>query len=156
MTAPVAVTPLAPGPTLAIVTQTLLSRLPGWFGIPESNREYVDAARRLPGWLASMDGRSCGVLLLERRYDVAAEIHLIAVDPELHARGIGTRMLERAEAALRSEGRTLLQVKTLGPSRPHAGYVATRAFYLARGFEPLEEIVGLWPGNPCLLMVKVL
>jgi hypothetical protein len=24
------------------------------------------------------------------------------------------------------------------------------------GFEPLEEITGMWPGNPCLLMVKVL
>jgi hypothetical protein len=24
------------------------------------------------------------------------------------------------------------------------------------GFRPLEEIHGLWPGNPCLIMVKVL
>jgi len=24
------------------------------------------------------------------------------------------------------------------------------------GFQPLEEIAGLWPGNPCLIMIKTL
>jgi hypothetical protein len=45
-------------------------------------------------------------------------------------------------------------VKTLGPSRPSEGYERTRRFYEARGFVALEEIHGLWEGNPCLLMVK--
>lgn len=27
---------------------------------------------------------------------------------------------------------------------------------LAAGFTPLEELVDLWPGNPCLLLVKAL
>lgn len=31
---------------------------------------------------------------------------------------------------------------------------ATAAFYEARGFVPLEELLDLWEANPCLLMVK--
>lgn len=51
---------------------------------------------------------------------------------------------------------TLLSVKTLGPSHPDAGYALTRLFYDAAGFRPVEELLDLWPGNPCLLMVKPL
>ena len=53
-------------------------------------------------------------------------------------------------------GCIFLQVKTLGPSRADANYEQTRTFYERRGFEPLEELSDLWPGNPCLLMVKTL
>jgi hypothetical protein len=49
-----------------------------------------------------------------------------------------------------------LQVKTLGPGCPDEGYERTRRFYAGVGFEPLEEITGLWPGNPCLIMIKTL
>ena len=49
-----------------------------------------------------------------------------------------------------------LQVKTLGPSHPDPGYARTRQFYAGVGFQPLEEITGLWPGNPCLIMIKTL
>jgi len=56
---------------------------------------------------------------------------------------------ETAERLLR-----LLQVKTLGPSPPDAGYERTRRFYLGTGFLPVEEFADRWPGNPCLLMVK--
>jgi hypothetical protein len=51
---------------------------------------------------------------------------------------------------------TLVQVKTLGPSRPDANYARTRLFYEASGFQPLEELHGLWGANPCLIMIKVL
>ena len=47
-----------------------------------------------------------------------------------------------------------LQVKTLGPSDPDAGYARTRRFYEPRGFVPLEEPHDLWEDNPCLLLVK--
>jgi hypothetical protein len=42
------------------------------------------------------------------------------------------------------------------PSQPDQGYQQTRAFSAAAGFRPLEELHGLWPGNPCLIMVKAL
>ncbi|WP_024285296.1 hypothetical protein [Cellulomonas sp. KRMCY2] len=46
--------------------------------------------------------------------------------------------------------------KTLGASDPSEEYARTRRFYQARGFTPLEELDGIWPGNPCLLMVEAL
>jgi len=146
----------------------LLRSLPGWFGIESSNAGYVAAARTLPTYLAwpagaqaaeltSGSGRQpAGVLLAERHFPAAAEIHLLAVQPDLHHRGAGRALVEALERELLAEQVRLLQVKTLGPSLPDAGYERTRQFYLAMGFEPLEEIAGLWPGNPCLIMVKPL
>jgi GNAT superfamily N-acetyltransferase len=138
----------------------LLRSLPGWFGIESSNAGYVAAARTLPtylAWPAGEEGRqTAGVLLAERHFPGAAEIHLLAVQPDLHRRGAGRALVEAFERDLIADGVRLLQVKTLGPSLPDAGYELTRQFYLAMGFEPLEEITGLWPGNPCLIMVKAL
>ena len=38
---------------------------------------------------------------------------------------------------------------------PDANYAATRAFYAAMGFRPLEEIGRIWgEDNPCQIMVK--
>ncbi|MFN8149405.1 MAG: hypothetical protein U0R76_18285 [Candidatus Nanopelagicales bacterium] len=58
--------------------------------------------------------------------------------------------------ALRADGVRLLEVKTQGPSRPDEHYAATLAFYRALGYEPLEELLDYWPGNPCLILVKPL
>jgi len=146
----------------------LLRSLPRWFGIESSNAGYVAAARTLPTYLAwpsgtraaeltpGSDRQPAGVLLAERHFPAAAEIHLLAVQPDLHHRGAGRALVDALERDLLAEGVRLLQVKTLGPSQADAGYQRTRQFYRAMGFEPLEEITGLWPGNPCLIMVKPL
>jgi GNAT superfamily N-acetyltransferase len=138
--------------------ERLLRALPNWFGIAESVTEYVAAAGRLPNYLAYLEDRheAVGVLLLARHFPAAAEIYLMAVAPDLHRRGVGRALLMAAEADLSREGAQFLQVKTLGPSRPDEGYQKTRSFYLSQGFTPLEEIQGLWPENPCLILVKAL
>lgn len=141
----------------------LLRSLPGWFGIESSVVQYVAKAHELPTYLAwpaaESPGRVAerqpvGVLLAARHFRDSAEIYLMAVEPGLHRRGIGRALVEELETDLIADGAHLLQVKTLGPSRPDAGYDQTRKFYARSGFRPLEEIHGLWPGNPCLLMVK--
>jgi GNAT superfamily N-acetyltransferase len=141
----------------------LLTALPDWFGIESSNAGYVASAATLPTYLAwpadsgrGRDRQAVGVLLSERHFPAAAEIHLMAVEPELRRHGVGRALVEALERDLVDDGVRLLQVKTLGPSYPDAGYEQTRRFYLGMGFESLEEITGLWPGNPCLIMVKVL
>jgi ribosomal protein S18 acetylase RimI-like enzyme len=143
----------------------LLAMLPTWFGIDASNAEYIERAHALPTYLAwpgndeepghEEPRHPAGVLLAARHFPEAAEVYLLAVDPTAHRSGAGRSLLRALESDLIAEGVEFLQVKTLGPSNPDAGYAKTRAFYAAMGFRPLEEIHGLWdPGSPCLLMVK--
>ena len=159
--------------------ERLLRALPQWFGIEASNAAYVEAARRLPAFLAwpateptgteptgteptgtgptgtDGDTGAAGVLLLERHFPGAAEICLLAVDPAYHRQGAGRALVAAAQAGLVSDGVEFLQVKTLGPSHPDEGYQRTRKFYAAVGFTPLEEIHGVWDAeNPCLIMIK--
>ena len=89
----------------------------------------------------------------------AIEVHVMAVLPGEHRRGVGRALVERAAAYARDEGFSLLHVKTLAPTPrdPYPPYAATRAFYAAVGFVPLEELPQVWgPENPCLLMVRAL
>jgi ribosomal protein S18 acetylase RimI-like enzyme len=149
----------------------LLRSLPQWFGIESSTAEYIRRAGELPAYLAWESGQPpagpatpgtagrqepAGALLAVRHFPRAAEIYLMAVDPAKHRRGAGRALVTALERDLIADGVRLLQVKTLGPSDPDPGYARTRQFYQAIGFEPVEEITGLWPGNPCLIMVKYL
>ncbi len=152
--------------------ERLLRALPDWFGIAESVVEYVGDAARLPTYLAyaehaeDRDGSAdigvrtgapvVGALLVRRHFPESAEVHLMAVDPGVHRRGVGHALLTAVEADLRADGVQLLQVKTQGPSRPDDDYRRTLLFYRAEGFVPLEEIIGLWAENPCLILVKTL
>ncbi len=147
--------------------ERLLRLLPGWFGIESSVREYVADARTRPAYQAWPDGQQTwrggqqtaepsGVLLAARHYPASAEIYLMAVDPAWHRRGAGRALVAALEADLIAEGVEFLQVKTQGPAHPDAGYAKTRQFYASVGFQPLEEIYGLWPGLPCLIMIKSL
>lgn len=129
----------------------MLAALPGWFGIEEAVERYVREVAELPTFAVERDG----FLALKQHTDTAAEIYVMGVRPESHRRGIGTALLEAAEAFLRGREVEYLQVKTLGPSHPSEHYAATRSFYAARGFRPLEELTAIWgEANPCLVMVK--
>jgi GNAT superfamily N-acetyltransferase len=161
--------------------ERLLRKLPTWFGIESSVLEYIESARRLPAYLAWPRGPAsaghpphpavghppdlapnrppdlaAGVLLAVRHFPRAAEIYLLAVDPAVHRRGAGRALITALESDLGADDVEFLQVKTLGPSHPDPGYVRTRQFYASVGFQPLEEITGLWPENPCLIMIKTL
>ena len=147
----------------AAICRDLLGRLPDWFAIPESVVKYIDEVRTRSMSVAldeSAHGASdaiVGFATLERVTPVVAEIHLIAVVPGLHRRGVGRALLASIEAAARAQGAAMLTVKTLAPTVVYAPYDATRAFYRGCGFVPLAIFPDLWdPENPCLLMGKSL
>ncbi len=145
-----------------VTVERLLRKLPTWFGIESSVAEYVESARRLPAYLAwphdprpapagAPPGLAAGMLLAVRHFPGSAEIYLMAVDPAVHRRGAGRALITALESDLIADDVQFLQVKTLGPSHPDPGYARTRQFYASVGFQPLEEITGLWPDNPCLI-----
>lgn len=153
--------------------EQLLRTVPAWFGLPEANAEYVEAActketwtvRDVPGGSdgprdgegpGAGEGPVIGLTLVDRHFPHVAELHLMVVHRERHGYGVGTAMVEAIAEDGRRRGVRLLQVKTLGASHPDAGYALTRRFYESVGFLPLEE-TDLWgPDNPCLFMVRPL
>ena len=138
--------------------ERLLRALPEWFGLEDALAQYVRDAESAPTYLAcdSATGTVVGALLIRIHYPESAEIHLMAVDPQWHRRGVGQALVETAERDLMASGTRMLQVKTLGPSDPDEFYARTLAFYRAMGFVPLQEFKEYWPGNPCLILVKSL
>lgn len=146
------------------VIDSLLRALPAWFGIESSNQGYVEAAKTMPTYLAwprddprpTAERAPQAALLLTRHFPQAAEIYLMAVAPSAHRQGAGRALVAAVERDLIADSAVLLQVKTLGPAHPDLGYAKTRLFYEAMNFIPVEEITDLWPGNPCLIMIKPL
>lgn len=144
--------------------EPILRSAPEWFGIEESTRAYIEAAGRLPTWIATAADatgragarRDAGFITIERHFEESAEIHCIAVERRFHGQGVGTALVRFAEEELARTGVKYLQVKTMGPSKPNAEYARTLKFYLRCGFARLEELHGLWPGIPCLILVKKL
>lgn len=128
----------------------MLRDLPEWFGIEAATAAYIRDVRELETFAVD----DVGLLSLKLHNPRAAEVYVMGVVRSEHRHGVGTALLGAAEAHLRAGGVEYLQVKTLGPSRESGAYAATRAFYEARGFVPLEEFPDLWPGNPALLLVK--
>jgi coenzyme F420-0:L-glutamate ligase / coenzyme F420-1:gamma-L-glutamate ligase len=134
------------------VAEAILGDLPDWFGIEEATRALVEETARLPTFVVPPDR---GFASVKRHTAGAAELFVLGVRRELHRQGIGRALVAAAEAWCRAHGVRFLHVKTLGPSREDEGYAATRAFYEALGFVPLEELRTLWDeDNPALILVK--
>lgn len=139
------------------LVEGILRALPAWFGIERAILDYARTADELPTFVAEVEGETAGFVTLRPTSAHAVEIHVMAVLPKEHRRGVGRLLVERAATYARAERFALLHVKTLAPSDPYPPYATTRAFYTAVGFLPLEELQQVWgPANPCLLMVRVL
>lgn len=135
----------------------VLADLPLWFGLPESTEEYSTGVRNLRFWAFCADGLPVGFAALSHNSPDTAELYVLGVYRAYHRQGIGTRFLDFLCPLLRSEGYRLLEVKTLDSSRASEEYDRTRGFYQKAGFLALETNREIWgPGNPCLIMAKIL
>ena len=117
------------------ILETLTARLPEWFAQGESNRHYAEQAEILEAWVARIDGRAGGLLLIKRHSPVSAEVYWLGVDPDHHRQGIGRALIGAVEHRLREEKIRFLFVMTLHPEDPYEPYRRTRLFYERMGFE---------------------
>ncbi len=134
----------------------IIAALPEWFARPEANRLYAETADGLDMLGCIAEGKVAGLVSLNQHFDTTAEIYLLAARPQWHGTGLGRALVGAAEDWARSRSLRYLSVKTLGPSHPDPFYENSRRFYQAMGFTPIEEIQDIWPGNPCLLLLKTL
>ena len=139
-----------------ICAKIILS-LPDWFGLPESNKEYIEKVANTTFYAAYMFDNVVGFFSIISHFPQTSEIYVCGIQSEYHRLGIGRKLLQNIEDDLKKEGKKFLTVKTLSASHPDKGYAKTRKFYKAVGFVPLEEFKELWgKENPCLFMVKEL
>ena len=76
----------------------MLATVPEWFAQPESNEEYIEAARSKETWtVRDSEGKVVGVTLIDRHFPHVAEVHLTVVDRSVHGAGVGTAMLRAVE-----------------------------------------------------------
>lgn len=145
------------GPLLGQATrcEPIMRSLADWFGIEEAIVRYINEVEHLPTFIACQDEQVIGFLSVKQHDPYSAEIHVLAIVHEMQRQGIGRQFLEEAESYFRGRNVEFLHLKSLSDSDPDESYAKTRAFYLAVGFRPLEELTALWgKDNPCLLMVK--
>jgi ribosomal protein S18 acetylase RimI-like enzyme len=135
----------------------ILTSLPRWFGIPESLEAYVNEASRLPMLGAVANGAPIGFISLKHHSPFASEAYVLGVTPEWHRQGVGRKLFGHAEDVLRARQVRFFTVKTVDAPAGDQVYGATRAFYEAMGFMPIEVFPTLWhERNPCLFMLKPL
>jgi GNAT superfamily N-acetyltransferase len=145
-----------PGPLASATAERILRALPQWFGVETALLGYAADAGTFPNFVAIDGEDTLGFLTLREHNPDTVEVNCIAVVPGRHREGVGTALCDTAARWWQASGGRMMQVKTLGPSRANAHYARTRAFYAAQGFRPVEEFRELWPGYPCLLLVRPL
>lgn len=135
--------------------EAVLRALPDWFGIEEAIVDYAREINVLPTFLIKQQEKIIGFVTIKIHFPCSAELFVLGILPEFHHKGLGKLAIEKVEDYCREKEIKFLQVKTLSPKRECQAYEKTRKFYLALGFQPLEEFTELWgEANPCLLMVK--
>jgi GNAT superfamily N-acetyltransferase len=142
-------------PADATACDLIVASLPEWFGNADGIREAAALVRDSPGLVIEAEGAVRGFVTHARRYARTEEITWIAVDAAARGTGLGTALVAALETALVEQGVRLLTVKTLSDrENPGPAYAATRAFYLARGFEPVMELDIWGPENPAQVLAK--
>jgi len=141
----------------SLITNTIVRKLPNWFGIEESIVNYVKEVQDYLFYACFNHKEAIGFIALKQHNQYTVEIAIMAVLLEYHKQGIGKKLVDISEQRLRREKIQFLTVKTLDASRFDESYSKTRKFYQAVGFLPLEVFPTLWDkANPCLFLCKVI
>lgn len=121
-------------------------------------QQVLDLARGLPEWFNEdalqrsipLDLKFQRVFVVEDSgaiqgfitlFVMEGRLHIgwLAVAKEFHGRGVGRKLIERAEVFAREQGISELATYTLGDSVDYPPYEETRKFYYRMGFEVYER-----------------
>ena len=112
---------------------------PDWRAAQASAVEAVCRSSDTDVWVAAVDGRPVGFVAIRLGQEDAAsvgEIDMLAVDPAHQRGGVGTSLVDRAVAELRSAGVDLAVVATGGDP----GHAPARALYERSGFNGFRQV----------------
>jgi GNAT superfamily N-acetyltransferase/predicted enzyme related to lactoylglutathione lyase len=137
------------------ICENILRKLPNWFGIESAIVDYCLEVASLDTWCYFHESEPIGFISIKKYSSYSVEIHVMGVIESSHHKGIGRALVREAELDLIQQKFKYLSVKTLSETHPDLHYAKTRIFYLAIGFNPVQEFKTLWgEHNSCLLMIK--
>lgn len=85
------------GDKKAQIVSDVLSDLPGWFGLPDSTKEYIEDSRTLLLWAAKSRDEIIGFVTLKSTSEDTAEPHCMGVKKAFHRLGAGTLLYHALE-----------------------------------------------------------
>jgi ribosomal protein S18 acetylase RimI-like enzyme len=90
-------------------------------------------------WVAEIDVRCVGFMILVPEADGSLEVDWLDVHPDFHHTGIGTMLVQKAEKVAKAKGRTALSVHTSDKNKAMQGFAEKNGFVL---FERLKGFYG--------------
>lgn len=136
------------------IAKEILSKLPEWFGIPESTQEYIDNCIDMPFWIEKEDNIIKGFITLKETSIYTAEIYVMGVLKNYHNNGIGKMLFNAFYNYAKQHNYEFIQVKTVKQG-VYDIYDITNKFYKNLGFKELECFPTLWDkSNPCQIYIK--
>ncbi len=136
------------------ISREILNDLPEWFGIPESNEQYIVNSQDKCFLAAFLNDKIVGFLVLNSSSKDCAEIFVMGVKKKFHRQGAGELLIEAYETMAKEKGFTYSQVKTVQAGH-YKEYDITNEFFVAMGYKELECFPKLWSeNNPCQIYIK--
>ena len=126
---------------------TVVEHLPEWFDETARTRSVPTDLRHQSGFVAVSDERVVGFVTL---YVTEGRMHIgwLAVDRPFHRQGIGSMLLNAAEAMAQELRIDELATYTLGEGVAYQPYESTRRFYWKHGFKVYKRSRTDNPGCP--------